>query len=123
MECGNFEHDGHTKVKIVDLSAESRVAVARAVDHAQSVANELAEAKVQLQACRGEVEATADASKQVVNAIAKRLRQAIAAAAAAVGVKVDGSANHKLGVGGAFDRRLFRLFWSRGLFCVSHLIG
>ena len=98
MECGNFEHDGHKKVKIADLTAESREAILHQVECTSTVTKQLGEAKVQLQACCGQVEVTADASKQAVAAFAKQVRQALSASVDAVNVKVDGSTSRKLGV-------------------------
>jgi hypothetical protein len=100
MECGVFDHgDGHKKVRIADLTAESREAILHQVDSTASATKELGAAKVQLQACCGEVDATADASKQAIDAFAKRVRQATTAAADAGKGKVDDLRSLKLGVG------------------------
>jgi hypothetical protein len=100
MECAAFDHrDGHTIVKIANLTAESREAILHQVDSTASATKELGTAKVQLQACCGEVDATADASKQAVDAFAKRVRQATTAAADAGKGKVDDLRSQKLGVG------------------------
>jgi hypothetical protein len=98
MECAAFEHDGHKKVKIVDLTAESREAILHQVECTSTVTKQLGEAKVRLQACCGQVEVTADASKQAVAAFAKQVRQALTASVGAVNVKVDASTSRKLGV-------------------------
>jgi hypothetical protein len=102
MECAAFDHrDGHTIVKIADLAAESREAIMHQVDCTASATHELGAAKVQLQACCGEVDATADASKQAIDAFAKRVRQVTTAAANAGKGKVDCLRGRKLGVGDA----------------------
>jgi hypothetical protein len=98
MECAAFEHDGHKKVKIGDLTAESREAILHQVDCTSTVTKQLGEAKVQLQTCCGQVEVTADASKHAVAAFAKQVRQALSASVDAANVKVDGSTSRKLGV-------------------------
>jgi hypothetical protein len=98
MECGVFDHSTHKMVKIADLTAESREAILHQVDCTSTVTKQLGEAKVQLQACCGQVEVTADASKQAVDAFAKQVRQALSASVNAVNVKVDGSTSRKLGV-------------------------
>jgi hypothetical protein len=99
MECAAFEHGSHKKVQIADLTAESREAILHQVDCTASATKELGAAKVQLQACCGEVDATADASKQAIDAFVKRVRQATTAAADAGKGKVDGLRSRKLGVG------------------------
>jgi hypothetical protein len=107
MECGSFEHDGHKKVKIADLTAESREAILHQVDCTATTTKQLGEAKVQLQACCGQVKVTADASKKAVDAFAKQVRQALSASVDAVNVNVDGSTSRKLGVRLCFLLRLF----------------
>jgi hypothetical protein len=46
------------------------------VDQAAVAVKQLGEAKARLHACRDEVEATADSSKQALDPIAKQIRQA-----------------------------------------------
>jgi hypothetical protein len=85
-------------VKIADLAAESREAIMHQVDCTAPATTELGAAKVQLQTCCGEVDATADASKQAIEAFAKRVRQATTSAANAGKAKVDCLRGRKLGV-------------------------
>jgi hypothetical protein len=102
MECGSFEHDGHKKVRIADLTDEAREAILHQVDCTSTTTKQLGEAKVQLQACCGQVEVTADASKQAVNAFAKQVRQALSASIDAVTAQVDDSTSRKRGASHSF---------------------
>jgi hypothetical protein len=111
MECGSFEHGSHKKVKIADLTAESREAILHQVECTASATKQLGEAKVQLQACCGEVDATADASEQAIDAFVKRVRQATTTAADAVKVKVDGLRSRKLGVGDPKNKTKLQVAW------------
>jgi hypothetical protein len=111
MECGVFDHSTHTMVKIADLTAESREAILHQVECTSIATTQLGEARAELQACCGQVEVSADASKQYVDAFAKQVRQALSASVDAVNVKVDGSTSRKLG---ASDRFLALLIDGRG---------
>jgi hypothetical protein len=123
MECAAFEHGSHKKVIIADLTAELREAILHQVDCTSTVTKQLGEAKLQLQACCGQVEVTADASKQAVDAFAKQVRQALSASVDAVNVKVDCSTSRKLGVSvfiGEMSCRLYASMTSRCTLSDAH---
>jgi hypothetical protein len=101
MECGSFEHDGHEKVRIADVTAESREIILHRVECSTATTKQLSAAKVQLQACcRGN--SIRRLQQEGSRRVAKRVRQATTAAVNAANVKVDDLMSRKIGAGDAF---------------------
>jgi hypothetical protein len=94
--CGSFDHGPHEKELISEVHEAAKKEVEDTVKKGGAVSEKLCAAKVQFNNLKDQIRSSADASKVVVKAVARQIRQALVVASDAANAQVDRTTERKL---------------------------
>jgi hypothetical protein len=95
LECGNFDHDGHEKVKLSEVTSNFIESIVGRIQTATTAGDKLKEASVAIKAERTAVGVNAGQARAHITATFKRVRQAHAAAEVAAKAQLEEVVNRK----------------------------